>query len=423
MGLSQRLASAATAGAHLLVVEAPGAWRVRVAVEQEAARRGWRMALSPADADVLVVCGDGLSEPHEAAVEAVWDQVPGPRVRIQIQSAEPQGVATTFQAATRQLLDDAAQREDASSRAGRPVPVDGHEADHDAMDHDAMDHDTMGHGGESGDAGDGGMDHDAADHDAMDHDGMGHDAMGHGHGGMDHGGMDMTGPGGIALASGGSDRDGLDMDVLHLPLGPVLPYWPPGLVVTLTLQGDVTTNVVVNHGPDIRHDLAEMVGSSKLSGVAPGRDTAASRCDAVVSVLTLAGASRLAGRARVARDQLLDPTITDATALASVTGLQRVVRRSWLLRWSLRGLAPVEAGGGLQGDVHARLLRLVDVAADETRTGTRNDGLGEVDGSLADLSTLIPPLLVGVELATVRLAVASVVGFHESAEASVKDVR
>src|SRR5699024_755889 len=57
-----------------------------------------------------------------------------------------------------------------------------------------------------------------------------------GHGG--HGGMDMA-PGGIPLAQGGDDRHGLEMDVLHLALGPVLPFWPAGLVLRCSLQGDV----------------------------------------------------------------------------------------------------------------------------------------------------------------------------------------
>ena len=37
---------------------------------------------------------------------------------------------------------------------------------------------------------------------------------------MDHGGMSMPEPGGIPLAGGGPDRDGLEMDVLTVPLGP-----------------------------------------------------------------------------------------------------------------------------------------------------------------------------------------------------------
>ena len=74
--------------------------------------------------------------------------------------------------------------------------------------------------------------------------------------------MDMS-PSGIPLAEGGDDRDGLEMDVLHLPLGPVLPHWPAGVVLRCTLQGDVVVaaeasevdesdGVAMNLGPNER---------------------------------------------------------------------------------------------------------------------------------------------------------------------------
>ena len=46
--MSERLAAAAVRGAHALVVEVPGRWTTRAAVERELASRGWRAALSPA---------------------------------------------------------------------------------------------------------------------------------------------------------------------------------------------------------------------------------------------------------------------------------------------------------------------------------------------------------------------------------------
>ncbi len=58
--------------------------------------------------------------------------------------------------------------------------------------------------------------------------------------------MEMA-PAGISLAGGAEDRDGLEMDVLHLPLGPVLPHWPAGLVVRCVLHGDVVAEVEVDH--------------------------------------------------------------------------------------------------------------------------------------------------------------------------------
>src|SRR5262249_60647037 len=69
------------------------------------------------------------------------------------------------------------------------------------------------------------------------------------------GGMRMNGgfqtPGGLPTASPGEDRDGLKLDQLHVPLGPFLPDWPAGLVVRVTLQGDV-----------IQYATAEVVGAT-----------------------------------------------------------------------------------------------------------------------------------------------------------------
>lgn len=41
------------------------------------------------------------------------------------------------------------------------------------------------------------------------------------------------------MAGRGPDRDGLALDQLRVALGPVLPDWPAGLTLLLTLQGDV----------------------------------------------------------------------------------------------------------------------------------------------------------------------------------------
>lgn len=64
------------------------------------------------------------------------------------------------------------------------------------------------------------------------------------HGDMDHGDMEMA-PSGIPLAEGAQDRDGLEMDVLHLGLGPVLAHWPAGVRLRCVLSGDVVTEATV----------------------------------------------------------------------------------------------------------------------------------------------------------------------------------
>ena len=42
---------------HVFLLALPGGTAVRLAGERHAHRRGWPLAESPADADVLVVCG------------------------------------------------------------------------------------------------------------------------------------------------------------------------------------------------------------------------------------------------------------------------------------------------------------------------------------------------------------------------------
>src|SRR5699024_5890983 len=112
------------------------------------------------------------------------------------------------------------------------------------------------------------------------------------HGG--HGGMDMA-PAGIPLATGGDDRDGLEMDVLHLPLGPVLPLWPAGLVLRCSLQGDVVVDA----------EACVVDGAGQAAGweaQTPPVPASAVQCDGVMALLELAGAEGAAGRARRARD-------------------------------------------------------------------------------------------------------------------------
>jgi len=52
-------------------------------------------------------------------------------------------------------------------------------------------------------------------------------------------------PAGLPMARRGADRDGLKLDRLHVPLGPFLAHWPAGLVVQVTIQGDVVQQAEV----------------------------------------------------------------------------------------------------------------------------------------------------------------------------------
>ena len=401
MGLSGALARLAVRATRVLVVEVPGHWATRMEVEHQLLRRGWRPAWTPADADVLAVCGVPGPELSEL-VDRLWEQMPGPRVRADITS--PGTVGSALDAAAALLLDTPHHRTDAQERAQEPeIPEDADHGGHGGMGHGGMDHGEMDHGemdhGEMDHGGHGGMDH--SGHGGMDHGGMDHGEMDHGgHGGMDHsghGGMDMA-PGGIALAGGGEDRDGLEMDVLHLPLGPVLPFWPAGLVLRCSLQGDVVVDAE-----------ASVVDGAGAGGPGPGPAPAAVVwCDQVMALLALAGVEDAAACARRARDALLCGD--EDAARDAVERLDRTVRRSWLLRSSLRGVLLLDRAGlerhGLpghcRGDAHDRLLSRVERIRAEAG-GT--EPTPAEDGGVP--WAVVPDLVTGLELASVRLAVAS----------------
>ncbi|MER7071927.1 hypothetical protein ABT295_09425, partial [Terrabacter sp. NPDC000476] len=119
MGLTDWLARQAVRRCSVLLVEMPGGWRSRVYAERCVGGRGWHLADSPAGADMLVICGQ-LPPELEDSVEAVWEQLPGPRVRISLAPDETQqGVVAAVEAALPRLRDMAGQREDA---AGRMLP-------------------------------------------------------------------------------------------------------------------------------------------------------------------------------------------------------------------------------------------------------------------------------------------------------------
>lgn len=351
MGLNEMLGRAATRRVHVLVAEMPGGFPLRAAVERELAARGWVAAQSPADADVLAVCGSPTGALADR-VDAVYDQLPGPRARVNV--LDPAQVGAALDTVRERLLDLAAQVTDARARG----PADRRRGD---AGHD------LGHG-------------------EMDHDGM------------DHGDMEMA-PAGIPLAEGAEDRDGLEMDVLHLPLGPVLRHWPPGLVVRCVLHGDVAADVEIEHlGPDVSEPYGDLASQRSYTSV-----EAARRVDAVASALALAGWERGASAARAARDLCLAQAPSAADALAR---FGRRLARARLLRWMLRGVGAVQPDAvpealraTLAGDVHDRLLHLVDEAQALLA--------GATAPTPYDASDLLPGVLGGLELASVRLTVAS----------------
>jgi hypothetical protein len=345
VGLRRRCTALAVARVHALVVEVPGWWATRVAVEQELARRGWVTALSPADADALVVCGEP-GERLAAVVDRVWDQLPGPRARVVVRGDD---VGAALDDAGGQLVDEDRQRADARSRRD---PVDGEPG---GGDHGDMDHDT-----------------------------------------------DMA-PAGIPLAGGDEDRDGLEMDVLRVPLGPVLPHWPAGLVLRCTLHGDVVAEAEV----DVL--AGRGLPPPPVASVLRARDAAAA-CDGGAGLLAVAGWGDAAAAARRVRDLLLAGPADRDEAVRRLDRLRSRVARSWSLRRLVRGLGPLDGDAlsayglrpEMRGDVHDRLVALLDRAR-AVACADAVEPRSDPDTVLA----VLPGVVAGLELGAVRLVVAS----------------
>ncbi|WP_051301057.1 hypothetical protein [Actinomadura rifamycini] len=185
--------------------------------------------------------------------------------------------------------------------------------------------------------------------------------------------------GGVGMADRGDDRDGLRLDVLHVPLGPVLPDWPAGVRLDVALQGDVVREAevaVVESAPPFWTD---------------GR--AARRLDAVARLLRVAGWGAAADRAEVLRDAALRGE--DGLA-AGFAGFRRRVGRSRTLRWMTRGVGVADGA-----DVHGRLCGWLD----EIGAVFGGADPGRVPPGSVDA---LPGLVAGEELGRARLIVASV---------------
>ncbi|MGW3349282.1 hypothetical protein ACWDA3_38810 [Nonomuraea rubra] len=319
-----------------VVVSAADGTRARLLCEAEIARRRWRSALSPGEADLLVVCG-APNEEFAEAVRTVWDDLPSPRARADLPGdAAHDLVVHSLDRAVAQLADGEAQWRDAASHEG-------------------------GH---------------------------------HGH--------HMGDPGGLAMAGRGPDRDGLSLDRLHVPLGPILPDWPCGLVVDTVLQGDVIQEATVRWlggGESFWTEPWDRAAAGRLvtRGEAERR-RAAAHLDSLSRLLSVAGWPTAAGRARTLRDQLLADAPREALT-APYERFARQVRRSRTLRWMLRGVGSAE-----DGDAMARL---------EARLTATRAAIASIEDE-APLNEERPPrndlhaeLLVGAELAAARLIIAS----------------
>jgi len=430
VGLTGLLMRAGATRPHVLVAAMPGGTVVRLAVEEQLRRRGWPAALTPADADVLLVAGAPAPD-IAAAVEEAWAAIPAPRARAQASRAA--GVAAALDAAQAELVSGVALRFPAlgSGRDAHEAMGSGRADDMGAMDMGmpAGGRHATGHGGQDVPAGHEGM----GGADSHDMGGVDMDPMDMGH--IDMSDMDMGRPAGLPMARRGEDRDGLKLDRLHVPLGPILPDWPAGLVVHLTLQGDV-----VQHAEAGAVGLAAGAGSfwaepwrraaagePVTTGVA-ARRRAAAHLDSLGRFLAVAGWDDAATAARCLRDSTLagEPASSLRTALRRMAAR---VARSRVLAWSTRGMGTLRADdraiagvsepARITGDVTARYRRwcgeLAGLAAafgdgsplDASVLDPPRGALAGGQAPPAALLTLLPRLLEGAEFAAARLIVAS----------------
>ncbi|WP_156769646.1 MULTISPECIES: hypothetical protein [Nocardia] len=297
-----------------------------------------------------------------------------------------------------------------------------HGPDHaDRMSHggESASHMGMEHGGSDNEHCDGHEHHGGHDHHSAHGDNGGHGGHGgHGHHGHD---MGMELPGGLVMADRAPDRDGLMLDVLTLPLGPVSVFWPAGLALTTTMQGDVIDEVVVSlldppaHADPfwVRPWLRASAGEPVTVGDGE-RYSAARRLDAAAALLAVAGWDDKATVACRLRDELL---IEDAPEdfPARLNRWARQVTVSSMLRWSLRRVGHIAEGPEvpteIAGDAHSRLLRwihdIVDADSDGETALKPGEYVAERVACARWIVDSLPDLLRGAELAEARLIVAS----------------
>ncbi|MDT9698400.1 hypothetical protein [Streptomyces sp. P17] len=424
----------------VLVVALPGATEIRLEVEAEVRRCGWPAAGAPAGADLMVVCG--ASEPGDAEwLDDIEGSMPEPAVRIVVE--ETGHAAHALERVRRDLTDRAvtpreADKDDQQAAAERES--DGRaQGEHQGHGGDqghpfpSMDH---GQGGRAAHSGHEGHENHRPDDHAPHTDHMEHESHG-GH--VDHMGHDMHAMGevaGLPMAERGDDRDELRLDQLHVPIGPGLTDWPTGLVLRLTLQGDVVQDVEVDHLPvPPGHRLPfwdepwlRAAQGEEVTRGSAARRRCAAHLDSAGRLLAVVGWDDAAGRCRRLRDELLSGASREG--IGGTLGVLRRVRRSRTLRWSIAGLGELsssragEAGVtgpvlAADGDAYDRLRRWLDeiergleVLDDERQlppdelTGPR----GRLDGPRPPsqaLFDILPELLTGAEFACARIIVAS----------------
>lgn len=304
-----------------LIVTTLGGTNVRLAAEHVARIHGWRPALSPAEANLLVIAGPDAPA-MTPFLDSMWKQIPAPKARTHL--VDPATVEAGLASSADQVRSANGLPEAEASTAHEE-----HETPMPHHDHMPMSHDHSGHAG--------------------------HDMSA----------MEM--PGGIPMADRAPDRDELKLDQLTVPLGPGLPAWPSGLLVRAKLQGDVIQEAAVEVLGDLPAGAEPYWASAKRQ---PAR-----QLDSCVRLLTVAGWDDAAVTAARLRDDIL----MEKDLQSGVTRWARRVRRSRTLRCSLTGLGvldgPKWTDSPLAGDAYNRLMRWTSPTPTEDDPATILDAL------------------------------------------------
>jgi hypothetical protein len=423
MDLTATLARLAAARPRVLLASMPGATPVRLAAERELRRRGWPLAATAAQADILLVTG--FTEDLDAAVREAWAGITAPRAFAGVEVADEIAIALdqawqTLTEAREQPMPPAR-----TSESDRPS-----EPEQPSMDGMAMEMDDM-----PGMHSAGAMD--MSSDSAMDTDASGDMAMHMGSGtAMEMGddapmdmdmGMHMDMPGGLSMARQGPDRDGLELDRLHLTLGPLLSDWPAGLVVRVVIQGDVLQQVETETtGPGLpggswwNEPWRQAAAGDVVPVSVAARRRLGAHLDSLGRFLAVAGWVDAASTAR----RLRDDTLSGAPAEVMRRPLMRFAKkltRSSVLRWSTRamGSLPDDAPPHLSGDVYDRYQRRLTATIEclkhlDDPTVLNPDDFEPARGRWdpehppsAAMVAVLPELLTGAELAAARLIIAS----------------
>ncbi len=375
MDVIAHLRRVAYARPRVFVAEAPGGTQARLRVERLARANGWPWAEAPPDADVLVLCGcfGRLSAPLVARLQAMLDPPAGTLLVVDDDDAadhiavdvrvKPADAETGLEAARQRLWQ---HPEPARTLFGEANAHAGHGSSN--RDH-----------AEEGSAG-GHEEHSGHDHQGGDGAREGRDRGDHGDQGH-HRGMQ---PGGLPLAARAEDRDGLPLDVLYVPLGPVLSAWPAGLTLQLTLQGDVIQDLQV----DTRHFAAKdsvrafwnvpwhrALAGDEVPVAEAARHRAAAHLDSLARFLYVAGDEGGALIAARLRDEALAGQTADRL-LQQVATLERRLVRGRLLDRVTRGVGRIEPQRAVEIELSGPALRASNGGGGRPRPAT---ALGEGD--------------------------------------------